>query len=361
MSDADLASLERSSAERNSREDVTGLVMYDEGRFFQLLEGPAESVSRVWASVRRDQRHDEIEVLDSGPISARLFGGWSMKLLLGREAAQGSFSLPAGLLDGAFVPSSIKPALAAVLDALVIPAMVGRRPAAPGQRPVAPVAHARASELARLLLANEATAASELVAESVGARASLSLACATLLEPAARRLGDLWYDDACSAIEVTLGLHLLQQLARELAFTAPPPGIRSTSVLVSPVPGELHGLGAALDAELLWQAGWDAYLEFPATDAALEELLASTGFDAVDLTLSCAVRRDDWQATLIRTIARARAASRNPELVVVVGGRVFSDEEGGSRARTGADASCATSADLGGTLVSALRERRRAG
>jgi hypothetical protein len=97
-------------------------------------------------------------------------------------------------------------------------------------------------------------------------------------------------------------------------------------VLVAPQPGENHLLGAALDAEMLWQAGWDMHARFPESDAALQALLAETWFDALDLSLSTAFRREHWLPRITRTIAQARRASRNPALVVVVGGRLFGEE-----------------------------------
>ena len=60
-----------------------------------------------------------------------------------------------------------------------------------------------------------------------------------------------------------------------------------------------------------------------ATTLALDTLLANTWFDALDLSLSTAFGRDGWLPRMRATVAHARAASRNPALVVVVGGRVF--------------------------------------
>jgi hypothetical protein len=56
---------------------------------------------------------------------------------------------------------------------------------------------------------------------------------------------------------------------------------------------------------------------------------------------------------MAETIARARDASRNPALVIMVGGRVFF-EQGDASLRIGADASSASSWQTGPVLVSAL-------
>jgi hypothetical protein len=97
-------------------------------------------------------------------------------------------------------------------------------------------------------------------------------------------------------------------------------------------------LGAQLDAELLWQAGWDTHREFPATDHELHVVLSQTWFDVLDLSLSPALQRRDWLSSMAETISGARAASLNPALTVLVGGRVFFDHRELS-ASVGADAS----------------------
>jgi hypothetical protein len=112
-------------------------------------------------------------------------------------------------------------------------------------------------------------------------------------------------------------------------------------VLIAPQPGEVHLLGAALDAEVMWRAGWDVRTGFPPTDEALQALVSGTWFDALDLSLSAAFRREHWLPRMTETIARARGASRNPKLLVSASGRIFL-ESNGNRAHVGADLNCAT-------------------
>ena len=113
-------------------------------------------------------------------------------------------------------------------------------------------------------------------------------------------------------------------------------------------------LGAVLDAEVLWRDGWDIQCEFPATDAALNTLVAEHWFEAIDLSLSAAFRREHWLPRVAKTIAAARRASVNPEIVVVVGGRIFY-EQGANATLVGADAESATALNLTQTLTSSLR------
>jgi hypothetical protein len=97
-------------------------------------------------------------------------------------------------------------------------------------------------------------------------------------------------------------------------------------VLVVPLPGELHSLGAALDSEAMWHQGWNPQSEFPNDNAALQKLLRADWFDVLDLTLSVALQRQHWLPRLAETIRLARRASRNQDLVVIVGGRIFAEE-----------------------------------
>lgn len=224
-------------------------------------------------------------------------------------------------LDAQAAGPRTRSVLQRVIDSFVIPQLSLQHPG--GLRRL-PAVHGQTAELVSLLLQASPDAAAQLVSQVFGHSGVLDMLCASLLEPAARTLGDLWQADDCSEFEVTLGLARLQTVMRALSSAAGRSMLAAApTVLVAPQPGEAHLLGAALDAELLWQAGWHVHAEFPCSNTALETLLADTWFDALDLSLSVAYRRDSWLPRMRATIQHARAASRNPALVVVVGGRVF--------------------------------------
>lgn len=62
----------------NVRDNITGFLVYDSERFFQILEGSRESVSACYAKIGQDVRHGELETLIDEPISQRTFDQWSM-------------------------------------------------------------------------------------------------------------------------------------------------------------------------------------------------------------------------------------------------------------------------------------------
>jgi methanogenic corrinoid protein MtbC1 len=355
-------------------------------------------------SIRSDRRHTDIEVLDTHPSEARVFGEWNMKVatqapapaawlphvmqppqeiveglrlrpeaapvLLVKLVAVAPADMVAGaaaaVASGAMAETvarlSLKQTTAALLKGVflsaVVPALLERHPV-----PVQPArlwrVHRQAAELASLLIAADGSAAWALIAELSAHTDSAMPLYSTLFEPVARMLGDNWDSDHCSEFDVTLGLSRLQTAVRNLGADVLP-GVSDLAhvpvVLIAPEPGELHGLGAALDSEVLWQAGWDPHCEFPATDKALQDLLAATWFDALDLSLSVAFRREDALPRVARTIARARRASRNPGLAVIVGGRVFVEQKtaGG---QVGADGSCTTALDIEQAIQQGMSRR----
>lgn len=66
------------SIQNNRLDDVTGFLVAGEGRFLQLLEGPAEAVEAVYARIGQDPRHADLALIHSGRAERRLFRDWNM-------------------------------------------------------------------------------------------------------------------------------------------------------------------------------------------------------------------------------------------------------------------------------------------
>jgi hypothetical protein len=391
LSATELHELTMAAEARNRREAITGLVLYDDNRFFQWLEGPAENVERIMRSIRNDPRHTDLEMLHDKAAQSRIFGDWNMKLAARgpdsvswrRDVLEPSSDIVEGLrehpdaapvllvklvprsadarqgpLDRAPLSRTAASVLKDVILSVVLPGLVQKRdvPAAQAQSwPASP----RMQELVDLLTAADQTAARELIAELHASEGSVWPLFPTLLEPAARSLGDLWSQDVCSEFDVTVGLCRMQTAARLLGATAErriARGAPGPAVLIAPEPGELHQLGAALDSEVMWNAGWAPHSEFPNSDKALLDMLSGTWFDALDVSLSSAFRREHWLPRLTRTIAEARRASRNPALVVLVGGRIFVEQQT-ARAAVGADVASTTALDVDHLILDSMAKR----
>jgi hypothetical protein len=65
----------------NARLGITGLLLYVEGNFFQVLEGDPAAVGLIYESIGRDKRHTRVTQIISESISRRAFTEWSMGFL----------------------------------------------------------------------------------------------------------------------------------------------------------------------------------------------------------------------------------------------------------------------------------------
>lgn len=64
----------------NAVRDITGMLVFGGGLFFQWLEGRREQVLELMALIEQDDRHHGIVVLDTGEeFRERLFAGWAME------------------------------------------------------------------------------------------------------------------------------------------------------------------------------------------------------------------------------------------------------------------------------------------
>lgn len=365
---AELDRILRSAQRRNHDESVTGLLIYDQGCFFQWLEGPAAGLGRVWDSICRDPRHHSIEVLREESMPNRFFGSWDMRLA---QRARGKIDAALAVVE---TPEDLlrrlhgRPAVLAhdawddVFADVVIPRLrvahprstpgisVGgvtvRRPAAAGTIWHAP--GGAGAELGGILLAVDAGKTVRYIDALLDQGAGIDALYNEVFEPAARWLGGRWDDDLCNDFNVTLGLGRLQLEVRRLGNilgSHDPRALPGHAVLVAPQPGEPHGLGAAMSSELFGREGWDVSCEFPGSDDVLVGLVHDHWFDVLDLSLSGALRRDHRLQDMGVTIRAAQAASLNPALTVIVGGRSFIDSPK-AYLDVGADIGCTSSVDV---------------
>ena len=65
------------SRRNNARNGLTGGLMFTDGCFAQVLEGPVEAVEETFERIQCDDRHAEITVLQAGFITARDFRDWA--------------------------------------------------------------------------------------------------------------------------------------------------------------------------------------------------------------------------------------------------------------------------------------------
>ena len=79
--------------ENNRANGVTGALLYAEGGFIQVLEGPSDRLTETLARIERDCRHKSMLVLYRGAIEERGFPDWSMGYRNAEADASSIFAL----------------------------------------------------------------------------------------------------------------------------------------------------------------------------------------------------------------------------------------------------------------------------
>lgn len=74
----ELVELLAGSRVRNARRGITGMLLYHEGAFMQVLEGEADAVQQLYERIALDRRHENISVILRTQITKRNFGTWGM-------------------------------------------------------------------------------------------------------------------------------------------------------------------------------------------------------------------------------------------------------------------------------------------
>lgn len=69
----------RQAQARNIQDGVTGVLCFDNGCFFQALEGERDVVEDLYDRILEDERHQDVWLLWKRPVVKRLFDKWSMK------------------------------------------------------------------------------------------------------------------------------------------------------------------------------------------------------------------------------------------------------------------------------------------
>jgi MerR family transcriptional regulator, light-induced transcriptional regulator len=142
------------------------------------------------------------------------------------------------------------------------------------------------------------------------------------IAPAATLLGERWVEDQIDFIDVTMAVWRLQESVHILSSRRPGRAVDTTrahKALFSVMPGDQHNLGTQIVDECFRRSGWDTICLMATTEADLLSTIRQAPLDMVGLTVST----DNHIEELPRLIAAVRAASSNPRLGVMLGGRVF--------------------------------------
>jgi len=78
MTHAELIRLLDIARENNKKRDVTGMLLYMDGCFFQVLEGARKVIDDLYEKISRDARHHHVMKLIEEPLDDRGFSAWTM-------------------------------------------------------------------------------------------------------------------------------------------------------------------------------------------------------------------------------------------------------------------------------------------
>jgi gamma-glutamylcyclotransferase (GGCT)/AIG2-like uncharacterized protein YtfP len=78
MHTEELHSLLEQSQKNNHRLGITGVLLYKEGNFIQLIEGEERTVRDLFEVIKQDVRHKNVIKLLDASIGSRIFPEWSM-------------------------------------------------------------------------------------------------------------------------------------------------------------------------------------------------------------------------------------------------------------------------------------------
>ena len=79
MSFLGLMRLLESARAFNQNNGISGILLYDNQQFGQIIEGERASVMKAWKRIQEDKRHHRIELLEIREISERSFPDWLLR------------------------------------------------------------------------------------------------------------------------------------------------------------------------------------------------------------------------------------------------------------------------------------------
>ena len=96
LSDQDLSEILNSCRINNQKLNVTGMLLYSEGVFIQVLEGDEKTISELYQRIIIDPRHRSTLLLTRGIVDKRQFPDWRMGF---RKLSRKQVAVRSGITD----------------------------------------------------------------------------------------------------------------------------------------------------------------------------------------------------------------------------------------------------------------------
>lgn len=78
MTENELGELLVISRRKNQEKNISGMLLYGDGSFIQVLEGTAEDIESTFETIKKDKRHKNLILILDGDLPKRNFPDWTM-------------------------------------------------------------------------------------------------------------------------------------------------------------------------------------------------------------------------------------------------------------------------------------------
>ena len=79
LSQEELESLFNATQQYNISEDITGILLFESGKFLQVLEGPKDLLNDLYEKIKEDDRHENIFLILKSRTKQRIFEEYSSR------------------------------------------------------------------------------------------------------------------------------------------------------------------------------------------------------------------------------------------------------------------------------------------
>jgi len=79
LDETTLSDILEASRRNNARDEITGILMYHDDMFFQVLEGDRSAVEKCYYErISHDPRHESLSLMWTDAVKSRTFSDWAM-------------------------------------------------------------------------------------------------------------------------------------------------------------------------------------------------------------------------------------------------------------------------------------------
>lgn len=77
-SDLEIKKILDSANRNNGKYNITGVLLYSQSKFLQVLEGSKDEILGLYDKIKEDKRHKNVIMISLKPIDQRYFPSWQM-------------------------------------------------------------------------------------------------------------------------------------------------------------------------------------------------------------------------------------------------------------------------------------------